>query len=170
MLKQQGKFKWIRHWDDNTRLFFAKTKQRKLSSYIFTLTAGNGTTIEGFNQVGNMMLNYYKNLLGTQTTLRSCINMNILQLGGILDAEQQISLYRPISPRDVKEVLFSISNHKSPRPDGFSSGLQARKVHYTCYIQCSDLPNLDSQEHRNLLKSNPPTDAYSPNYQGAYNT
>ncbi|KAJ8434397.1 hypothetical protein Cgig2_014244 [Carnegiea gigantea] len=44
--KQQGKFEWIRFGDDNTKLFFAKTKQRKHASYIFTIKDGNGQQME----------------------------------------------------------------------------------------------------------------------------
>jgi len=37
LIKQQCKLEWIKYRDDSTRLFFAKAKQRKLSTYIYTL-------------------------------------------------------------------------------------------------------------------------------------
>jgi len=38
--------------DQNTRLFFAKAKQRKLSSYIYIIQDARGTLVEGYDQVG----------------------------------------------------------------------------------------------------------------------
>ncbi|KAJ8436124.1 hypothetical protein Cgig2_001151 [Carnegiea gigantea] len=54
---------------------------RKLASYIFTLKEDNENIAEGFEQVGRVMLSYYKNLLGTQPTIRSPIDHNIIQNG-----------------------------------------------------------------------------------------
>jgi len=42
LIKQQSKLEWIKYGDDNTRLFYAKAKQRKLSSYIYTLIDQEG--------------------------------------------------------------------------------------------------------------------------------
>ena len=36
--------------------------------------------------------------------------------------EQQLDLCQPFSDKDIKEAMFDIPNHKSPGPDGFSSG------------------------------------------------
>ncbi|KAJ8424767.1 hypothetical protein Cgig2_017419 [Carnegiea gigantea] len=48
LLKQQCKMAWIKYRDDHTRLFFAKAKQRKLATYIYTLKDDNGQIVEGF--------------------------------------------------------------------------------------------------------------------------
>ncbi|KAJ8425317.1 hypothetical protein Cgig2_020955 [Carnegiea gigantea] len=47
---QQCKLEWIKFGDDSTRLFYAKAKQRKLSSYIYTLKDQEGGLVEGFEQ------------------------------------------------------------------------------------------------------------------------
>ena len=43
---------WINYGDDNTRIFFAKAKQRKLASYIYKIKDTKGDLVEGFDQVG----------------------------------------------------------------------------------------------------------------------
>ena len=50
LIKQQCKMEWIRFGDDSTRLFYAAAKQRKLSSYIYTLKNQHGSLVEGFEQ------------------------------------------------------------------------------------------------------------------------
>ncbi|KAJ8419728.1 LOW QUALITY PROTEIN: hypothetical protein Cgig2_019166 [Carnegiea gigantea] len=50
LIKQQCKIDWIKYGDDSTRLFFAKAKQSKLSTYIYTLKDQNGDQVEGFDQ------------------------------------------------------------------------------------------------------------------------
>jgi len=34
LMQTQSKMEWIKHGDDNTGLFFAKAKKKKLASYI----------------------------------------------------------------------------------------------------------------------------------------
>ena len=68
------------------------------------------------------MLNYYRDLLGQTPQYRQSIDASIISHGEILSQEQQIDICKPFSDLDIKEALFSIPNHKSPGPDGFSSG------------------------------------------------
>jgi len=43
-------------------------------------------------------------------------------MGGSLTIEQQLMLCQPFPDSDIKKMLFSIPNHKSPSPDGYNSG------------------------------------------------
>jgi len=63
LLRQQCKLDWINYGDDCTRFFFARAKQRKLATYIFTIKDATGKEVEGFEQVGAVMLSFYKDLL-----------------------------------------------------------------------------------------------------------
>ncbi|KAJ8425485.1 hypothetical protein Cgig2_023901 [Carnegiea gigantea] len=122
LLQQQCKQEWIKYGDSSSKLFFAKTKQRKLSSYIYPIKDESGTLREGFEEVGNVMVSFYRKLLGPQPHSRSPLSREILNLGPLLSREQQVDLCRPFTEKDVKQALFSIPNTKSPGPDGFSSG------------------------------------------------
>ncbi|KAJ8428177.1 hypothetical protein Cgig2_015618 [Carnegiea gigantea] len=122
LLKQQSKIEWIKYSDDCTKLFFAKAKQRKLATYVYTLKDAEGMQVEGFDQVGKMMLSFYKNLLGKQFTPRSSIDPAVTKAGLVLSVEQQLALTSEFSPMEIQEALFSIPSTKSPSPDGFNSG------------------------------------------------
>jgi len=48
LIQQQAKIDWITQGDEKTRLFLAKTKQRKRTTYIHTIRDVQGNQIEGF--------------------------------------------------------------------------------------------------------------------------
>ncbi|KAJ8419423.1 hypothetical protein Cgig2_014910 [Carnegiea gigantea] len=52
LLQQQSKMKWIQYGDEGSRLLFAKAKQRKLATYIYTIKDDSGNRVEGFEPVG----------------------------------------------------------------------------------------------------------------------
>lgn len=130
-LGQQCKLDWIKYWDDCTRFFFARAKQRKLATYIYNIKDANGTEVEGFDQVGDVMLSFSKDLLGQIPFQRQPIDPVTISQGAILSPEQQIDLCKPFNGKDIKEAMFSIPNLKSPGPDGFSSGFFKTTWHST---------------------------------------
>ncbi|KAJ8431201.1 hypothetical protein Cgig2_020312 [Carnegiea gigantea] len=77
LMQQQCKLEWISYRDDNTKTFFAKAKQRKLASYICKIQDTKRDLVEGFNQMWQTMITFYKALLGEQNTTRHEIDMGI---------------------------------------------------------------------------------------------
>jgi len=75
---------WLNLGDDNTRLFFTKSKQRKMATFIYSLKDINGTMVEGFNNVGKVLLQYYEHLLGPQQITRTPIDMEVIKRGCVL--------------------------------------------------------------------------------------
>ncbi|KAJ8423582.1 LOW QUALITY PROTEIN: hypothetical protein Cgig2_002911 [Carnegiea gigantea] len=132
-MELQCKLEWIKYGDDTTRLFYAKAKQRKLSSYIYTLKDQERGLVEGFEQVGHTMFHFYRNLLGEQSLTRSAIDME----DNVLTNEQQVRMYRSFLCNDIKNALWSIPNHKSPGPDSYSSGFFKFTWDQTGLLVCS---------------------------------
>ena len=95
---------WIKQGDKNTRLFFAKAEQRKLASYIYTIQDATGTLAEGFDKVGQIVFNFYKNLLGKQQNSRKAINMAIINQGPVLTLEQQILMCKNFTNTEIKTL------------------------------------------------------------------
>ncbi|KAJ8426496.1 hypothetical protein Cgig2_029238 [Carnegiea gigantea] len=121
LLRQQCKMDWISYGDDCTRFFFAKAKQRKLSTYIYSLHDASG------NEVGDVILSYYKGHLGHSSLRRTPVDPSIFAQGEVLSVEHQLELCKPFTDTDIKEAMFSIPNHKSPGPDGYSSAPKAHQ-------------------------------------------
>ncbi|KAJ8430674.1 hypothetical protein Cgig2_033830 [Carnegiea gigantea] len=78
LMQQQSKMEWITQGDLSTRFFFAKAKQRKLSTYIYAIKDDHGKQVEGFEEVGAIMMNFYKGLLGEHPTCRSSLKQEDL--------------------------------------------------------------------------------------------
>ncbi|KAJ8429593.1 hypothetical protein Cgig2_008564 [Carnegiea gigantea] len=70
-LQEQCKLEWIKYGDTSSKLFFAKAKQRKLATYIYSINDANGNWVEGFDNVGKVMVEFYKRLLGHQLCTRT---------------------------------------------------------------------------------------------------
>ena len=71
LLQQQCKVEWIKYGDTSSTMFFAKTKQRKLATYIYSIKDATGKWTEGFKNVGKTIFGFCKNLLGPQSCSRS---------------------------------------------------------------------------------------------------
>jgi len=68
------------------------------------------------------MHKYYKNLLGEHLSVMQQLNPKVITIGNTLAVEQQLKLCAPFTDQEIKSVMFSIPNTKSPSPDGFNSG------------------------------------------------
>ncbi|KAJ8421922.1 LOW QUALITY PROTEIN: hypothetical protein Cgig2_025977 [Carnegiea gigantea] len=120
LIRQQSKCEWLKYGDECSRLFFAQAKKRKIVSYIYSLKDAIGVQAEGFKEVGHLLFKFYEENLGQQE--RKPLSEVIISQGLVLTCEQQLSLCVPFTDKDIKEAIFSIPNHKSPGPDGYSSG------------------------------------------------
>ncbi|KAJ8427473.1 hypothetical protein Cgig2_021883 [Carnegiea gigantea] len=76
IIRRQSKAEWVSYGDDCTRYFFAKIKQRKTATYIFSIQDDQVQTRQGFLEVKEVMHKYYKNLLGRQHSVRQQLNPN----------------------------------------------------------------------------------------------
>ena len=68
----------------------ARIKQRKALTCIYHIEDMNGERFEGFNEVSNVLTNYYKGMLGCTETHRSSIDMQIIAKGNTLNVDQQL--------------------------------------------------------------------------------
>lgn len=90
LMRQQSKADWIAYGDENSKLFHAKAKQRRLTNYIYSLQDDTGTQITGFEAIGDLMFNYYKKLLGPVPFERTAIDMEVILMGAQLTRAQQL--------------------------------------------------------------------------------
>ncbi|XP_074292165.1 uncharacterized protein LOC141619026 [Silene latifolia] len=65
-------------------------------------------------------LNYYQMLLGTQNSTKK-VKYTVVQRGKVCTEQQQQTLMTPITPEEIKHIIFLIPNDKAPGPDGYSS-------------------------------------------------
>ncbi|KAJ8425385.1 hypothetical protein Cgig2_018474 [Carnegiea gigantea] len=118
--RQQCKVDWIKYGDAGTQFFYAKAKQRKLQTYVYSLRDDDGLQHQGFDAVSRVLQDYYSSLLGNPT-LGAPLDPTVIAMGPILSLEQQQPLCAPFAKRDIKDAFFSILGIKSLGPDGFNS-------------------------------------------------
>ena len=78
--------------------------------------------VEGFDQVGQILFNFYKQFLGQTVGPRSTIDLLIISQGSYLTLEQQVTLCKPFIASDTRHAMSSIPNFKSPGLDRYNSG------------------------------------------------
>ncbi|XP_062085752.1 uncharacterized protein LOC133791859 [Humulus lupulus] len=96
-LRQKSKVDWLRFGDDNT-------------------------IIENFDDVVDHFVTHFQKIMGSKSNASRPIQRSCFNLGHKLTLDQQISLVRPFTTKEVKDALFSINFIKSPGSDGYGSG------------------------------------------------
>lgn len=81
----------------------------------------NGDCVEDKNLLRDHILAFYKGMLGTKKPV-TALDLLVLERGPLVSQAAGTKLLQPISSKEVKQALWSITANKSPGPDGFSSG------------------------------------------------
>ncbi|XP_016460811.1 uncharacterized protein LOC107784236 [Nicotiana tabacum] len=121
-LQQRSKTTWIKLGDDNNRYFFSVIKHRRLREAIIQLPDKSGDMKTEQEEIVEIFVEYYQELLGTKGRFRDYAIQNFLKNGKVLSITQQLQLIRPYTGPEVKKAMFSITDTKSPGPDGYGSG------------------------------------------------
>ncbi|XP_062088908.1 uncharacterized protein LOC133795473 [Humulus lupulus] len=120
-LAQKAKATWVMNGDENTAIFHASLKVRRLQNRIYSIQSEQGNWVDTADGVQRAFLDYYKNLLGTKMPSRRKVSQAIVDLGPGISEEHSRLLSIPFTAQEVKEALFSISGLKAPGPDGYCS-------------------------------------------------
>lgn len=97
-------------------------RKKHYRSKIFSISDMSGQIITDSQVISEHFQGYYKALLGTQQVRTARVETEVVRLGKVLTKEHQLSLIRPVTKQEVKDALWSISDIKSPSPDGYGSG------------------------------------------------
>ncbi|XP_062075488.1 uncharacterized protein LOC133779554 [Humulus lupulus] len=121
-LRQRSKINWLQFGDDNTAYFHACLKQRKATNRITSFIDDDGQINDKFEDVVAHFLNHFQSIMGSHSTTSAPIQRECFIHGGILSLDQQLSLMKPFTKKDVEAAMFSINSIKSSGPDGYGSG------------------------------------------------
>ncbi|XP_062113079.1 uncharacterized protein LOC133824228 [Humulus lupulus] len=120
-LAQKAKASWMINGDENTHIFHASLKARRLQNKILSIKNEVGNWVDSPTAITNAFLEYYKGLLGTVMVCRKKVSRSIMKLGPVLNAGLIQVLTREFSAQEVKNMIFAIPGLKTPGPDGFGS-------------------------------------------------
>ncbi|KAL9237146.1 hypothetical protein vseg_011732 [Gypsophila vaccaria] len=119
-MQQKSKTEWIRNGDTNTSYFHGLLKGRRNYNQVLQIENQEGISVTNPKLIQDSFLKFYHDLLGTsKTTMR--VSQIIIMQGPIWSSIHSQILLRPVSETEIKEVLFSIPNDKSPGHHGYTS-------------------------------------------------
>ena len=120
-LKQKTKEVWIDKGDDNTKMFHQSIKARRSRNRVYAIQDKQGIWQNEEKGVKEAFVHYYQELLGESLDHRCAVKSQIIAEGQVLTTDQQRLLNCNFFRQDVKRVMHSIPNDKSPGMDGFNS-------------------------------------------------
>ncbi|GKE88177.1 reverse transcriptase domain-containing protein [Tanacetum coccineum] len=115
-LKQKEKIEWLRVGDSNSVYFHKMVKSRVSRNRIDGMSNSDRVIVSG-DQVVDAFVTHYEAFLGQEGNT-SYLNINNL-FSKKLEPTVALDMVRNVTPKEVKDAIFSMGNDKSPRPDGF---------------------------------------------------
>ncbi|XP_062118077.1 uncharacterized protein LOC133831698 [Humulus lupulus] len=119
---QKSKIDWLRLGDENSSMFYASMKKRKINNRIVSFVTEGGRVEDSYPKVIHHFVQHFQSFLGCSSKASGHIDSSIIDLGLIMNFEDQLELIKPFSYQDVKTSMFSINAIKSPSPYGFGAG------------------------------------------------
>jgi hypothetical protein len=113
---QRSRANWLMHGDRNTTFFHNYAKARRKRNTILKLKDGNGEWIEGKEEMGSLIHDYFLALFTSevQQTNDELLNRVIPRV----TPEMNVALLKPFTVEEVKDAMFSIGDFKAPGTDG----------------------------------------------------
>ncbi|XP_074305021.1 uncharacterized protein LOC141639953, partial [Silene latifolia] len=119
-LRQKSKAHWAKDGDDNTAMFHRIIQQRNIQNKVMRIEDKEGKCCTDPEDILQAFVAYYKALLGENGSTSS-VYTQIVEKGEKVHSEDWAKLCAIPTNAEIKTVVFSIPDDKSPGPDGYSS-------------------------------------------------
>ncbi|XP_020259034.1 uncharacterized protein LOC109835466 [Asparagus officinalis] len=126
--KQKTKIAWSLQGDRSTSYFHSVIKSNMHHNRILVLYKSSGERITEPEDVANELISFFKNQMGT-AVVTTKPDINIIKNGYRLNDDQASYLAAPVSKDEIRIAVFSLSDNKSPGPDGFSASFYKSTWH-----------------------------------------
>lgn len=80
-----------------------------------------GTMVTDEQGIEELVLSFYKQLLGSRAPRLLGLDMKVVKMGPSLTHDECVSLIRPVSYKEIDDALNSIHSHKAPGIDRFNA-------------------------------------------------
>ncbi|XP_010666883.1 uncharacterized protein LOC104884000 [Beta vulgaris subsp. vulgaris] len=119
-LQQKAKLKWLQCGDENTKIFYQALKDRRSHNRVFSIHDSKGNWVKSQDQVDEAFISYYKELFACKEQKKPVLSVILNHGKKITNSHVQI-LQEAVTKEDIKRIMFSIPDDKSPGADGFNS-------------------------------------------------
>lgn len=121
-LKQKSKLHWLKVGDRNNKYFHKGVAQRVAQNTIREIQRGDGTIVHTSGDIKEEAEVFFKKFL--QHKPHDYAGISVASLHELVPhcrEEDHERLIREVKDEEIKDVLFSMPNDKSPDPDGYTS-------------------------------------------------
>ncbi|XP_020270783.1 uncharacterized protein LOC109845967 [Asparagus officinalis] len=133
--RQKASIKWAIQGDKSSHFFHSAMKARRHQNRVLSLYTEDGNRISDMDTIINELINYYKSLLGVSGNV-SEPDITTITNGPILSSSQREFLASPVTREEIKLAVFTMSDDRSPGPDGFSASFFKTAWNVIGYEMC----------------------------------
>ncbi|KAL9227918.1 hypothetical protein vseg_003553 [Gypsophila vaccaria] len=119
-LAQKAKMKWIEGGDTNTAFFHGIIKSRRAANSVYRIEDRHGKVWDSPECIKGAFLDFYQQLLGNRQET-SKVHKKIMDQGPRCTKDMNGCLLAPDTGKEIKDIIFSIPDNKSPGLDDFTS-------------------------------------------------
>ncbi|XP_013709779.2 uncharacterized protein LOC106413574 [Brassica napus] len=119
---QRSRVTWLKVGDSSTSFYHWMMSLRKSANHIHFLLDDQDVKWENQEDINNLCVEYFSNLLGGEVLPKMFVQSDIdLLLPFRCSSTQASALERPFSAVEIKEAFFSLPHNKTCGPDGYSA-------------------------------------------------
>ncbi|XP_074321112.1 uncharacterized protein LOC141657695 [Silene latifolia] len=119
-LRQKSKCQWDKDGDTNSAMFHKVIKNRQIQNKVLRVEDHMGRTCTKPEDIIQAFVVFYEQLLGSNASTTDFYS-HIVEQGPRVRNDEWDALCQVPSPDEIKQVVFSIPDDKSPGPDGYTS-------------------------------------------------
>ncbi|XP_074290342.1 uncharacterized protein LOC141617073 [Silene latifolia] len=119
-LSKKANLQWVLEGEDNSAYFHSVIKKRRSTSKVFQIKDMKGVLHSDPAGVAKAFELYYIDLLGTAQVVEK-VQDSLVSVGNVIQGAHIPLLLKPITGKEIKDVMFYILGGKAAGPDGFSS-------------------------------------------------
>ena len=120
--RQKSRIRWMKDGDGNTSFFFKSVIANQGRNCINLLRDDDGERIQNVEQIKEMLVSYYQNLLGSENERVS--PMSILEIQDLVtfrcSSGLATQLLKVPTVEEIRDTVASMPKNKASGPDGFS--------------------------------------------------
>ncbi|XP_042487214.1 uncharacterized protein LOC122067428 [Macadamia integrifolia] len=115
---EKVRIRWLKAGDKNSKFFHLSVKMRRSKNSIRALKKQDGTIVEGYNQIGEYIVDFYERFHRASTTMNhEDLLDNIPKILNQMDCYKMDSLP---GNEEIRRAVWELDLDSSPGPDGFS--------------------------------------------------
>ncbi|XP_042484054.1 uncharacterized protein LOC122064425 [Macadamia integrifolia] len=121
---EKAKIRWMEQGDRNSRFFHLSAKMRRIRNTIRYLKKQDGTIVEGREQLGDYIVQFYKDFHKASPTIDHVDLLDSIPM--VLQQNDIFFLDSIPGDEEIKKVIWELDPDSTPGPDGFTGAFFRR--------------------------------------------